>query len=225
MNSFLQKFNPEEMISKSITFSSLTTPNIFQYSVEGLVEKRQGRSFGPPGGKKMAVFIDDMSMPTINKWGDQITNEIVRQLFESKGMYSLDKPIGEMKTIIDTVYIAAMTTPGAGKNDIPNRLKRHFCSFLVPLPSIAAINNIFGSLIEGRFDAQHFDARVVDAARRLVPLTVTLWNKVQETMLPTPAKFHYLFNMRELSKVFQGLILASRDRFCFAAAMPAGAAE
>ena len=213
VNSFLQKFNPEEMISKSITFSSLTTPNIFQCSIEGLVEKRQGRTFGPPGGKKMAVFIDDLSMPTINKWGDQITNEIVRQLFENKGMYSLDKPIGEMKTIIDTVYIAAMTTPGAGKNDIPNRLKRHFCSFYVPLPSIAAINNIFGSLMAGRFDAEHFDADIVDSALKLVPITVTLWNKVQETMLPTPAKFHYLFNMRELSKVFQGLILASRDRF------------
>jgi dynein heavy chain, axonemal len=32
-------------------------------------------------------------------------------------------------------------------------------------------------------------------------------------MLPTPAKFHYLFNMRELSKIFQGIILATRDRF------------
>lgn len=43
-------------------------------------------------------------------------------------------------------------------------------------------------------------------------MTVTLWNKIQAKMLPTPAKFHYLFNMRELSKVFQGIILATRDR-------------
>jgi hypothetical protein len=42
---------------------------------------------------------------------------------------------------------------------------------------------------------------------------VSLWNKVQKKMLPTPAKFHYLFNMRELSRVFQGVILCVRDRF------------
>ena len=99
----------------------------------------------------MIVFVDDISMPVMNDWGDQVTNEVVRQLLEDGGMYSLEKPIGDMKMIVDCVYLAAMNTPGGGKNDIPNRLKRHFCIFNVPLPSVAAINNIFGQLVAGRF--------------------------------------------------------------------------
>lgn len=127
-------------------------------------------------------------------------------------MYSLEKPIGDMKFIIDAFYVGAMNQPGGGKNDIPNRLKRQFAIFNVPLPQTSSINSIFGALVEGRFDSESFGDGVVSVACKLVPMTISLWTKIQIKMLPTPAKFHYLFNMRELSKVFQGVILACRDR-------------
>jgi hypothetical protein len=44
---------------------------------------------------------------------------------------------------------------------VPNRLKRQFALFNVPLPSVAAINGIFGKLVEGRFSADQFSAAVV----------------------------------------------------------------
>lgn len=58
--------------SRTLALSSLTTPGILQTSVERCLERRQGRTFGPPQGQTLTLFLDDVSMPAINEWGDQV---------------------------------------------------------------------------------------------------------------------------------------------------------
>lgn len=76
MKSYMRKANPDLYLSRSFNFSSATTPYQFQKTIESYIEKRMGNLFGPPGGKKMIVFIDDINLPEINVWGDQVLSII-----------------------------------------------------------------------------------------------------------------------------------------------------
>merc|ERR1719408_778183 len=105
---YMAKFSTEVMLSKRMNFSSATNPHGFQKTVEAEIERKTGKTYCPPGGKQMTVFIDDASMPLVNTWGDQVTNELTRQLIEMSGFYFLDKDKrGDFKTIEGLQYIGA----------------------------------------------------------------------------------------------------------------------
>ena len=206
---YTNSFDPAKMLLKKVNFSSATTAGMFQASMEADIEKRQGKTFAPPGGRKMTVFLDDVSMPDVNMWGDQPTLEIVRQLVEEGGFMFLEKDKRGDKMDIENVnHVGAMTHPGGGRNDIPGRLKRHFFTVNCTPPSKASIDNIYGTMLRGHFeDMPEQEALIED----LTKATIDLWVQTKAKMLPTPSKFHYIFNMRDMSRIFQGILFCPLD--------------
>tara|TARA_B100000795_G_C22806619_1_gene445355 strand:- start:150 stop:14669 length:14520 start_codon:yes stop_codon:yes gene_type:complete len=197
---------------KFVNFSSATTAQNFQISVEESLDKRGGKNFGPANGKSLTVFVDDISLPEINEWGDQPTNEIVRQLVESNCFAFLDKDKrGDMKICEDLVFLAAMTHPGGGRSDIPSRLKRHFMVLNMTPPSIESINDIYGQILRGRFRSHPAGKGEGSVVSKLTSSTIDLWKLTRSKLKSTPAKFHYNFTMRDLSRIFQGVVRISDD--------------
>ena len=45
----------------------------------------------------------------------------------------------------------------------------------------------------------------------MVSSTLSLYTTILQELLPTPAKTHYTFNLRDLSKVFQGVLMADPE--------------
>ncbi len=62
--------NPDNYTILNVNFSSRTSSKNFQDIIEENIDKKTLKSYGPKtSGKKMVLFIDDLNMPIIDKYG------------------------------------------------------------------------------------------------------------------------------------------------------------
>lgn len=61
------------------------------------------------------------------------------------------------------------------------------------------IHRIFGTMINQKL--QDFDEDVKPLGDTMTTATIEIYNFISTRMLPTPTKIHYLFNLRDISKV------------------------
>ncbi|MEW5314022.1 MAG: hypothetical protein WDW38_005550 [Sanguina aurantia] len=80
----------------------------------------------------------------------------------------------------------------------------------LPPPSEAATKTILSSIFNGFLSDSGFPIEMRSISAGIVNCSVDAYNRISEELLPTPAKSHYTFNLRDLSKVFQGLLMATR---------------
>lgn len=105
--------------------------------------------------------------------------------------------------------MAAMGPPGGGRNVISDRLQSQFNLINMTFPDESTIERIYGTMLQQHL--ANFDEGVKLVGKEITDATIDLFNNITVKMLPTPAKIHYLFNLRDISKVFQGLLRSHKD--------------
>jgi dynein heavy chain len=197
---------PRKYMSTFINFSAQTNANQTQDMIDAKLDKRRKGIYAPPLGKQYVIFIDDLNMPALEEYGAQPPIEIVRQWMDHSGWYDR-KAIGSFMTLIDITYCCAMGPPGGGRNNITDRLMRHFNFLTMTELSTESRETIFTPILTAYLGQASKDTYKDTTAGLLVENTIAVFDKVLASLLPTPARVHYTFNLRDLAKVFQGMLM------------------
>lgn len=99
-----------------------------------------------------------------------------------------------------------MGPPGGGRNDITARLVRHMSILAIDSFDDNTLKKIFTSIVDWHF-GKDYDPEVVRWARPMINATMQVYKSAMSLFLPTPAKSHYVFNLRDFSRVVRGLLL------------------
>uniref|UniRef100_A0A670K7B3 Dynein axonemal heavy chain 6 n=1 Tax=Podarcis muralis TaxID=64176 RepID=A0A670K7B3_PODMU len=180
-----------------LNFSAQTSSIRTQEIIESKLEKKRKNILG---SKRVVIFVDDLNMPKLDRYGSQPPIELLRQYQDFGGFYDREK-------LFWKEIQATCAPPGGGRNPVTARFIRHFAMLCLPTPSEHSLKQIFEAILKG-FLAD-FSTTVRQSAKSIVEAAVEIYQRMSIDLLPTPAKSHYVFNLRDLSKCVQGMLQCS----------------
>jgi dynein heavy chain len=193
----------ESFTVATANFSAQTSAaNVVDF-LENRLERKRKNLLGAPPGTVMLLFVDDINMPMLEKYGAQPPIELLRQVIDYKGFYDRKKLF--WKGVADTQLIAACGQPGGGRMEVTPRMFRHFNMFWMTALPMETMNRILSSIMSGWLMMNK--PELEDFAKPIVGATVDMFFVIISDLLPTPQKCHYTFNLRDPAKMLQGLLM------------------
>ena len=124
---------------------------------------------------------------------------------DHQGWYARDN---SFRTMQDCLFAAAMGPPGGGRAPITQRYQRHYNLLSIVDFDTEALEHIFGTILAWFYDERRSSAPEIASKKDvIIKATLDVYTTAIEKLLPTPAKSHYTFNLRDVSRVIEGMTL------------------
>ncbi|XP_053982803.1 dynein axonemal heavy chain 7 [Hylaeus volcanicus] len=205
----MNKLSEDEYLPNFITFTPQITAAQTQELVVLKLYRRRRTKFGPLPGTHCVVFIDDVNMPAKEMYGSQPPIELLRQFFDHKLWFDLKQP--EIIRVYDTMFVCAMAPPGGSRQELYQRFLRHFHLFSISNFSEDTIVRIFTTIAFIGLQRNGFTTAVMPTIIEIVAATMNVYRNAQMELRPTPTKSHYLFNLRDFSRVITGCAMIREE--------------
>ena len=201
---------PDQFDHVIVSLSAQTNSHNMQSVLESKLEKKRKTLLGPKGMRRMTILVDDFNLPRPDLYGSQPALELLRQVIDSGGFY--DKKKLFFKQVDKTMFVGTCAPPGGARNAVSDRLLRHFHVLWFTEPKASSLEAIFSSIMSGHLDtvAPEIANAQQGCVYNFVQAAITIYRRVCDKMRPTPEKSHYTFNLRDASKVVQGILMMTR---------------
>ncbi|XP_040312713.1 dynein axonemal heavy chain 17 [Herpailurus yagouaroundi] len=192
--------NPQWFCPKETNRFTTPPPLVSRFSL------RTGSEIGPFTYKQHSwrVLVTTCERRWRAGWGP------VARLWGGSPSRRYDRQKLTLKDIHNCQYVACMN-PTSGSFTIDPRLQRHFCVFAVSFPGQEALTTIYNTILAQHLALRSVPTVVQKMSAQLVTSALALHQKVAAMFLPTAIKFHYVFNLRDLSSIFQGLLFSTAE--------------
>jgi dynein heavy chain len=141
-------------------------------------------------------------MPMLDPYNTQTAIALVRQHKDYNHWYERsDKFL--LVEVQNTLYVASMN-PSAGSFYVNQRLQRHFWMLAVSFPANGSLISIYSAYLIKHFGKFH--GAVQELVPQVIKTALTLHGEIERNFRKTAKDFHYEFNVRHLTNIFQGIL-------------------